>query len=447
MTMRYIPNRKSDQDAMLKSIGKSSMDDLFASVPSGFAYAGSFKEPARSDQSLEELFNRASHENVPVTSFMGAGAYSHYTPKIIPYLLSRPEFVTAYTPYQPEISQGTLQGIFEFQSLVCQLFNMDVANASMYDGVSATAESILLAIRHSKKNHVILSGGIHPHYEQVIRTYVSKDVATLAKTPLTKGITDISKMASAITDKTACVVVQYPNFLGAIEPLADIRTKIGKDVMLIVVVTEPLSLGVLKSPGDFGADIVCGEGQSLGLPLHFGGPYLGLLAVKQQYLWQMPGRLVGETKDPEGNRRYLLTLSTREQHIKREKATSNICSNQSLCALGAGMYLAVLGKQGFKEVSETNATRAHEFKKLLLSFSNLFDDGITASFFNEFTLKVKNGLAHSLYEYLLSKNIVLGVPLSRFDSSLNDYFVINVTESHTDEDFKNVKDALTAFKK
>ncbi|HWP46832.1 MAG TPA: aminomethyl-transferring glycine dehydrogenase subunit GcvPA [Candidatus Limnocylindrales bacterium] len=444
--MRYIPNTDKDRQEMLKKIGVQSVEELFSDIPESIRLKRKLNLPAAlSEKELIEELKALSALNTPVEeyiSFLGAGAYYHFIPSLINHLVSRSEFYTAYTPYQPEISQGTLQAIFEYQTLICQLTGMEVANASMYDGSTGLAEAVLMAHRINERPEVILSTGIHPEYRMVLKTYVKHFGITIREVGFTeKGTTDLEVCRSLTNPNTSAVVVQYPNFFGCIEDLARV-SRMAKEAgaLFIVVVTEPIALGILKAPGDFGADIVVGEGQSLGNPLNFGGPYVGFFAVRQEYLRKMPGRLAGETTDLEGKRGYVLTLSTREQHIRREKATSNICTNEALCALINTIYLCTLGKQGIRELAIQNLQKAHYARQTLgqlKGYKLLFDGPV----FNEFVIQTPRPLPE-INQILLENKIIGGLDLSRFYPELTNCMLVCVTENHSKGHIDNLVEVL-----
>ena len=417
---------------MLRQIGLSSAEELFHSIPEDLRLRGHLATPAAlSEIELLAGFERMAEQNRAAqrTSFLGAGAYSHYIPTVVDAIISRSEFFTAYTPYQPEISQGTLQVIFEFQTLVCQLTGMEVANASMYDGSTALAEAVLMAERVTRRSKIIAAGAVHPEYMEVVHTYVQHAGIDLehAEFDSTSGQTSAASLRG-LDDKTAAVIVQSPNFFGCIEDLqalSDAAHRVG--ALLIVAITEPISLGLLKPPGACGADIVVAEGQSFGVPLSFGGPYLGLFATREKYARQIPGRLVGEAYDKQGRRGYVLTLVAREQHIRREKATSNICTNEGLIALAATVYLETMGRQGLQEVAQHciqkasyTARRIGELEGFSLPFSG--------TFFNEFVVRAPID-ARDLLERLASeRNISGGLALSRYFADRSNDLLVCVTE-------------------
>lgn len=447
--MRYLPLTQPDRDAMLSVIGASSIDDLFVDVP----------EAARLDGPVHGLPNHASELAVErhmtalarrntvageVPFFLGCGAYRHHVPASVDHLIQRGEFLTAYTPYQPEIAQGTLQMLFEFQTQVARLLGTDVANASMYDGSTACWEAIGMARRITKRGRAILSSGLHPHYVSVAKTmakYTGDALDTAA--PALSAETDIDRLIAAIDDDTSCVVVQYPDILGRIadlRPLADACH--AEKALLIAVVTEPVALGALKSPGEMDADIVVGEGQSLGVGLQFGGPYVGLFGCKDKYVRQMPGRLCGETVDADGRRGFVLTLSTREQHIRREKATSNICTNSGLCALAFSIHMTLLGEKGLRALATVNHQGAAAAADRLSQVPGV--ELVNDTFFNEFTLKLPTD-ARALVRTLADRGILAGVSLGRLypgEGALANGLVVAVTETTTPEDVEALAAAL-----
>ncbi|PYS69788.1 MAG: aminomethyl-transferring glycine dehydrogenase subunit GcvPA [Acidobacteria bacterium] len=441
--MRYIPNSPEERAEMLDSIGLKSADDLFDSIPETLRLRRPLNTPAPLSET--ELLNRfeqmgARNNGAQRTSFLGGGAYSHYIPTVVDHILSRSEFFTAYTPYQPEISQGTLQTIFEFQTLVCQLTGLEVANASMYDGSTALAEAVLMAERVTKRSKVVASRSIHPQYLEVVETYVQHAGIHLEGVAYDKETGQAgSALAAAIDDQTAAVVVQSPNFFGCIEDLTALAEAAhAKGALLVVAITEAISLGLLKSPGECGADIVVAEGQSFGVPLSFGGPYVGLFATREKYARQIPGRLVGEAYDKIGRRGFVLTLATREQHIRREKATSNICTNEGLIALAATVYLETLGRKGIQEVAQQCLQKTAYAAKQISALPG-FSLPFSGARFNEFVVRAPIN-ASELLARLGDKGIDGGIALSRFWSDNANDFLVCVTELNTREQI----DALVA---
>jgi glycine dehydrogenase subunit 1 len=433
--MRYLPHTDDDITAMLKVVGVGSLEELFSTVPEDCRRKESLNLPEpltewELDRHMASL--AATMATMPEYKvFVGAGSYEHFVPSSVLSLLGRSEFVTSYTPYQPEVSQGTLQGIYEYQTLICRLLGMEVANASMYDGSSALAEGLLMAARITKRTKVALSRLIHPHYREVIKTYLRPTGYELVELPyLENGRTDLSPL-NGMTE-LAAIAIQTPNFFGCVEDLAALRERASeREAMTVVSFTEALAFGLLRNPGSYGADIVCGEGQSLGIPQSYGGPSLGIFASRMKYVRSMPGRLVGKTADRDGRRGFVLTLATREQHIRRERATSNICTNQGLCALGAAMYMASLGKQGLRELAKLNYDRAQYLKR------RLKESGFAIRFesptFNEFVVEVPAHFART-YERLLDQKIVLGLPLAPYYPELSNHYLMGVTETKTKED-------------
>lgn len=436
--MRYIPHTTEEIQAMLKTIGLRSVAELFASVPDSLLQEKPLKLPLALDEMtllhhLEAIANE-NHTLPRSRSFLGGGVYRHYIPSAVGELARRSEFVTPYTPYQPEIAQGTLQVIFEFQTMVCQLFGMEVANASLYDGSTALAEAILMALRIGKnRKTILLPTALHPEYRQVAHTILKSFRDNIVELPFSKdGGFETAALNDYLNDDLAACVIPYPNFFGVAEDVREVVQKVQQAGGLVIFcVAEPLSLGLFEAPGAMGADIVCGEGQSLGLPPSFGGPFVGLFASKEKFLRQMPGRICGMTSDNKGRRGFVLTLSTREQHIRREKATSNICTNQGLCALMASIYLSLLGKQGLVELAKLNLSRANYAKKELLKTGKIkiLFDGPT---FNEFVISLPN--APTILEKLRAKGIFGGILIDRYYDELKDAVLVTVTEMNSKED-------------
>ncbi|MDQ2973970.1 MAG: aminomethyl-transferring glycine dehydrogenase subunit GcvPA [Acidobacteriota bacterium] len=434
--MRYIPNAPEERAEMLHQIGLSSAAELFDSIPKDLRLSRNLNTTAAlSEIELLARFEQMAERNQGARriGFLGAGAYSHYIPTIVDHIISRSEFFTAYTPYQPEISQGTLQVIFEFQTLVCQLTGMDVANASMYDGSTALAEAVLMAERVTKRSKVVACGAIHPEYLEVVTTYVQHAGIELLRAdpdPET-GQTSGAAIEKLLDDKTAALVVQSPNFFGCIEDVAALAERAhAAGALLIVAVTEAISLGLLKSPGACGADIVVAEGQSFGVPLSFGGPYVGLFATREKYARQIPGRLVGEAYDKEGRRGFVLTLATREQHIRREKATSNICTNEGLIALAATVYLETMGRRGLQEVAQQCAQKTAYAAKQIAELEG-FSIPFTAPRFNEFVVRAPLPAKELLARLAAERNITGGLPLSRYFKDRSNDFLVCVTEMNS----------------
>lgn len=427
--MRYLPLTDKDRQKMLETIGANSVDDLFVDVPKQARLSGPLDLPDHlGEMEVERILSDLASKNMDagsVPSFLGAGLYRHFVPAAVDHLIQRGEFLTAYTPYQPEISQGTLQTLFEFQTQVALLTGMEVANASMYDGATATAEAILMARRVTRRDRALLSGGLHPHYRDVASTLVrGGDIETL---PL--KVEGGEALKPKIGPETACVVVQNPDFFGNIRDLSEIAAACeAQGALLIAVVTEALSLGAIKSPGEMGADIVAAEGQSFGNALNFGGPTVGLLASRERFVRQMPGRLCGETVDVDGRRGWVLTLSTREQHIRREKATSNICTNSGLCALAFTVHAALLGEEGLRRLALINHEKAVLLAEKLEKLPDI--EIVTPAFFNEFTVRLPVAAAEAV-DRLAERRLLAGVPLSRLypgEKEIVNHLLVAVTE-------------------
>ena len=448
--MRYLPLTPSDRQTMLGVIGVGSIDDLFSDVPAEARLDGPIRGLPNhaTEMAVERHFSGLARKNMAASDhpfFLGCGAYKHHVPASVDHLIQRGEFLTAYTPYQPEIAQGTLQMLFEFQTQVARLYGCDVANASMYDGSTACWEAITMAGRITKRKKAVLSSGLHPHYVSVCKTMArfTGDALDTA-TPELMAVTDCARLLAAIDGETSCVVVQYPDILGRIEDLSAIAAKAHEHgALLVAVVTEPVALGAIKSPGEMGADIVVGEGQSIGVGLQFGGPYVGLFACKEKFVRQMPGRLCGETVDAEGKRGFVLTLSTREQHIRREKATSNICTNSGLCALAFSIHMTLLGEKGLRDLATLNHALAVHAADRLSRISGI--ELVNDSFFNEFTLKLPKE-ARPVVRALADRKVLGGVSLGRLYpgiSALENGLVVAVTETATAEDIETLATALT----
>ena len=446
--MRYLPLTPTDRQSMLATIGAKSIDDLFVDVPAEARLPGPIAGlPGHaSEMAVERHFSALARQNMAAAHhpfFLGAGAYKHHIPATVDHIIQRGEFLTAYTPYQPEIAQGTLQMLFEFQTQVARLFGCDVANASMYDGSTACWEAIGMAGRVTKRKKAILSSGLHPHYVSVAKTMAKFTGDTLDTAVPTLDGTDMERLISAIDGETSCVVVQFPDILGRIDDLAALATKAHEQgALLVAVVTEPVALGAIKSPGEMGADIVVGEGQSLGVGLQFGGPYVGLFACKEKFVRQMPGRLCGETVDAQGKRGFVLTLSTREQHIRREKATSNICTNAGLCALAFSVHMTLLGESGLRQLAALNHAGAVAAAERLSQVPGV--RLVNESFFNEFTLELSKE-ARPVVRALAERKVLGGVALGRLYpgvAALEKGLVVAVTEVVTPQDIETLATAL-----
>ncbi len=432
--MPFIQNTDEDRRVMLAAIGVKNFGELIANIPDTARYKDELNLPlAHSEFEITEAMRRLAARNASASthvSFLGGGAYDHYVPAAVGHLLLRPEFFTAYTPYQPEVSQGTLQVIYEFQSMICELTGMYAANASMYDGGSALAEAVLMAHALTGRKKIVLSNAVHPNYRKIIRTYSHG----LALSPVdvdaaTKGVTEVSAVASAIDRDTAAVVAQHPNFFGSLENVHELAELAHRHEALFIVSVDPISLALLEPPGVYGADIVVGEGQCFGGSLNYGGPYLGIFATTEKNIRRMPGRIAGITVDSQGRRGFTLTLQTREQHIRREKATSNICTNQALLATAATIYLSLLGKQGLREVAEQSAQKAHYLAEQLSAVQGCrlaYD----APFFKEFAIKLPKP-AKSIIAALIEKKIFAGINLGQFYGDMRECLLVAVTEKRT----------------
>jgi glycine dehydrogenase subunit 1 len=445
--MRYIPNSPEERAEMLEVVGLKSADELFRSIPRDVQLNRALKvtEPLAETEVIAAMEAYAC-QNTAATkpSFLGAGVYSHYSPTVVDHLIQRSEFFTSYTPYQPEVTQGTLQYIFEFQTLVCQLTGMEVANASMYDGSTSMAEAFLMAQRVTRREKVLVAETVHPEYMEVAKTYVQHcgiELDTFGFDEKTGRVGDLGKL----DDKCAALVVQSPNFFGCVEDLQALADKAhAVGALFIVVVTEAISFGMLKTPGECGADIVVAEGQSFGIPMSFGGPHVGLFACKEKYVRNMPGRLAGIAYDKKGNRGFVLTLATREQHIRREKATSNICTNQGLIALAATIYMETMGKKGLQEVAMQNAQKANYAKKELAKIEG-FSIPFSTPTFNEFTLRTNQNAAELLEKLRTEKGIVGGLALSKYYADNPNDILVCVTELNTKKQIDDLVEGLKSL--
>ncbi|TNE38512.1 MAG: aminomethyl-transferring glycine dehydrogenase subunit GcvPA [Alphaproteobacteria bacterium] len=443
--MRYMPHTADERREMLEKIGVGSVGDLFADIPKETRLDALLDLPRHaSEMEVEKNFRKFAGKNLSpysTPSFLGAGAYQHHVPSVADHIIQRSEFLTAYTPYQPEISQGTLQALFEFQTQVALITGMEVANASMYDGATACAEAVLMACRVTRRKKAILSGNLHPHYRGTTHTTLQfTEFEAKSLSPVIEGDEDFSEVLS---EETACVVVQNPDFFGRVRDLTDLAGKCHEvGALLVVVVNEVVSLGMMTSPGEMGADIVACEGQSIGVPLSFGGPYVGLLATRQKFVRQMPGRLCGETIDQDGKRGFVLTLSTREQHIRREKATSNICTNAGLCSLAFTIHMSLLGETGLTKLSHLNHGEAVTAAEALAAIDGV--EVVNDSFFNEFTVRLPMDAADAV-EKLAAKGVLGGVPVSRLipnHPKLSNLLLVAVTETCAESDLAALVSAL-----
>jgi glycine dehydrogenase subunit 1 len=427
--MRYIPSTSVDQASLLKTAGVASIEELFRDIPKCARIDGVISVPKHGLSEIElkdhmSALSEKSDHDAAYVSFLGGGAYDHFIPSTVKHIISKSEFYTAYTPYQPELSQGMLQAIFEYQSMVCELTGMDAANASMYDGATAMAEAASLAVHSTSRKEILVSKAVNPNYRQVLRTYAAGADWEIKEFGYEKGVgtSDLKDASEKISENTACVIVSNPNFFGCVEDVAKFSALAKAKGALSIVSIDPISLGILKKPGELGVDVVVGEGQALGLPQSYGGPYLGLFAVKKAYLRLMPGRIVGETVDSKGRRGYVLTLQAREQHIRREKAFSNICSNEALCALASLVYLSTMGKSGLKEVAEQCLQKANFLKKKLSKHV-----AMKAPSFKEFVIKTSKPVGE-VNKVLEKNNVLGGLDLGKDYPELKGHMLIAVTE-------------------
>jgi len=445
--MTYSPHTDADRARMLDAIGVASVEDLFADIPASVrASAWDIPPPLAEQEVRAELARLAGRNRIPEVSFLGAGVYRHLIPSVVGEVIGRPEFATSYTPYQPEVSQGTLQSIYEFQSLICELTGMEVATASHYDGATATAEAALMACRLTRRSRVAVSAGVNPDYRRVLETYCSGPGIEVVTVPLDlaedgTGTTDPATAAAALDDDVACLVAAQPNFYGQIEPMRELADAAHAAGAQLVAVVEPTSLAILEAPGDYGADLVAAEGQPLGIPASFGGPYVGLMAARMASVRQMPGRLVGATRDGEGRKGYVLTLQAREQHIRREKAASNICTNQALMALAATAYLTAVGPNGLREVAELSTIQARHLASALED-AGLAERRFSGPYFAEVTMRVPN--AARRHAALADEGIMAGYLPTRDEPALSDTLVLAATELTTDDDIARLIDGLEA---
>ncbi len=444
--MPYIPTTTDDRQAMLAAIGVASLDELFAMIPAELRLQRRLDLPAAmGEMELTAHMAELAARNTPAgqsVCFLGGGSYDHFIPAVVDFVASRSEFYTSYTPYQAEASQGNLQALFEYQTLIAQLTGMDVSNSSLYDGGSAAAEAVLMAVHATRRSgRVVVAESVHPEYRQVLATYLANLDVELVTVGTPEGTVSPEELEAAVTDRTACVLVQHPNFFGCLEEVEAIAEITHQAGALLVVAVDPISLGLLKRPGDYGADIVVAEGQSLGNPMAFGGPYLGIMACREKFVRRMAGRLVGQTVDRRGRRCWVLTLQTREQHIRREKATSNICTNQGLLALRAAVYLALMGPSGMRSVAELCLRKARYAVERLTGTASLslaFDRPT----FKEFVVRVGNGRVEGLLEAARSDDIFAGIPLGPWYPELADCLLIAVTEKRTKDEIDRLTSHL-----
>jgi glycine dehydrogenase subunit 1 len=444
--MPYVANTPEDQRAMLESIGLGTLEELFASIPAELRLNRPLDiPPALSEMELSDHLSSLAKKNSPAgekVCFLGGGSYDHFIPAVVDYVASRGEFYTSYTPYQPEASQGNLQVFFEYQTLITQLTGMDVSNASLYDGGSAVAEAVLMAISATgRRGRLVTARSVHPEYREILVTYLTHLGVELVTVGTPEGTISRDELAAAVDRDTACVLVQHPNFFGCLEPMDSLAEVAHAAGALLVVSVDPISLGLLKRPGDYGADIVVAEGQSLGSPMSFGGPYLGIMACREQFVRRMPGRIAGETVDRRGKRCFVLTLQTREQHIRREKATSNICTNQGLFALRATVYLSALGPQGLRETAELCLRKAR-YAALRLTAESCLSLAFQRPTFKEFVVRAQGGNVDALLARACERGYLAGVPLARWYPELADSFLVTVTERRTRDEIDGLAACL-----
>jgi len=439
--MTYIPHTDADRERMLRAIGVERMEDLFAEIPQQLRFRGLLNLPRGMDEiALRAHMQRLASHNMDTSKcvcFLGAGIYDHFAPAVIEAILSRGEFLTAYTPYQPEVSQGILQAMFEYQTMICRLTGMEVSNASMYDGATALAEAALMAWHHTGRRRIVMSQGIHPHYRRVVRTYANAADLEVQEVLCAEGVTSVD---APIPDDAACVLWQHPNFYGNLEPMAELTALAHARGALAIVAVDPIALGILKPPGEYGVDVVVGEGQPLGLAMGFGGPLLGFYACKDEYIRRLPGRIIGETVDVEGRRGFVMTLRTREQDIRRERATSNICTNEALMALAAAVYLSTMGKQGLRKVANLCLQKAHYLANRLTELPGVELVYPQARFFKEFVVSLPRS-AEEVVQALLP-GYLAGLPLSRYEAGREHHLLIAVTEKRTRQEMDEFVHAL-----
>jgi glycine dehydrogenase subunit 1 len=437
----YIANTAEDVSSMLAAIGAPSVDALFADIQPRHAPQSFDLPEGLSEYEVVRKLNGLSLKNmVGPVPFIGGGFYDHYVPAVCQALIARGEFYTAYTPYQPECSQGTLQALFEFQSSICALTGMDVSNASLYEGGTALYEAMMMALRVTGRSRIVIDGGVNPIYRKILRSYTHSLDIEFVEIDVAHGQADRSAIAASLDGKTAALIVSNPNFFGAVDDLSDISAKAHACGALVISSVYPVSLGLLKTPADMGVDIVTGEGQSLGLALNFGGPYLGIIATRKKFIRQMPGRIVGETVDAQGRRCFVNTLQAREQHIRREKATSNVCTNVALCATQAAIFMSLLGREGLKDLAQLNLDKA-EFLKEQLSLIKGVDVKRSSPTFNEFTVRLEKD-AHGVIEAMIRKGFAAGFPLGRYYPGMDNYLLIAVTEKRTRDELLGYARAL-----
>jgi glycine dehydrogenase subunit 1 len=444
--MSYLLNTPQDQQSMLEAIGAESIDELFASIPASMRLGRALDLPAAMSEleltrHMEELSGRNAHAARQVC-FLGGGSYDHFVPAVIDMLASRGEFYTSYTPYQPEVSQGNLQAMFEYQTLICQLTGMEVSNASLYDGGSSAVEAVLLSMSATRRyGKVVTFDSVHPEYRQTLRTYLHNLNCELVTVETSTGQTDLASLSTVLDDQVACVLLQHPNFFGCLEDVQRIADMAHAAGALLVCSFDPISLGILKRPGDLGVDVAVAEGQALGNPMQFGGPYLGIMACREKFVRRLPGRIAGQTVDRRGRRCWVLTLQTREQHIRRDKATSNICTNQGLFALRAAIYLSLMGPHGLRDVAQHCARKAY-FAAEQLTRSERFARRFDPPVFKEFVLRDSQDHVHELLDEAFDAGLLAGVPLGQWYPELSDCLLISVTEKRTARDIERLRQAF-----
>ncbi len=444
--MAYIYNTPEDKQAMLEAIGVESLETLFDSIPDDLRLRDDLNlPPAMGELELTRHLSALAARNDGAgqkVCFLGGGSYDHFVPAVVDYVASRGEFYTSYTPYQPEVSQGNLQAMFEYQTLICQLTGMEVSNQSLYDGGSATAEAVLMSMSVSRRHgRIVVAGSVHPEYRAIVETYLANIDTEVVTVDAPGGTVAIEKLEEAVDDQTACVLVQHPNFFGGLEEIEEMAEIAHRAGALLAVIVDPISLGALKRPGDYGADIVVAEGQSLGTPLQFGGPYLGIMACRDSFVRRMPGRIAGETKDRRGRRCWVLTLQTREQHIRREKATSNICTNQGLFALRTSVFLSAMGPQGLRQVATLCADKAH-YAAAKLTESGRLELAHDTPFFKELVLRDTRDNVDGLISAALNQGFFAGVALGRWFPDMADCLLIAVTEKRTKVEIDALADVI-----
>ena len=444
----YIPHTEEDIHQMLEKMGMNELEDLFADIPRELRLNRELNlEPPKSEMEVGQVLSDLACQNKTTSElvcFMGAGIYDHYIPSIVKHITSRSEFYTAYTPYQAEISQGTLQVIFEFQTMIANLTGMDISNASMYDGSTATAEAAAIAASQTRRKQVLVSSTVHPETRQVLETYARFNGIQMATIPALNGATDLDQMKSMVSKDTAAVILQNPNFFGIIEEVEEAEKAIHEVKGLLILSVDPISLGILKAPGDLGADIVVGEGQAMGNAMSYGGPHVGFMAATSKLMRKMPGRIAGQTTDVDGNIGYVLTLQTREQHIRREKATSNICSNQALNALAALVYMSILGKKGIQEVARQSYRKAHYALEKIQAVEG-YSLAYQKPFFKEFLVRTRR-TPQTVNESLLEKGILGGYPVKKHYPDLADSLLFCVTEKRSLDEIHRLVEGLEVAK-